>query len=163
MSRNPDEPKPLAIRGCRNRAEAMQDVIQWEKKTSGREEDDPKTKEELAHVLGKLESLGGDRDAVLLLERDDAKELEVTVLTTARMRPTPLAIRGSRDPVNAATDIMNWVKESRRRENNNPSFDEVSSLLEKWNSLQGRDAVLFVERNDAMGLQVTVLTPMRGF
>ncbi|XP_044169467.1 uncharacterized protein LOC122953590 [Acropora millepora] len=163
MSSNPDEPTPLVIRGCRDRVQATQDILQWVQKTSGRGKDDPKITEEQTYAAGKLQSLGRDRDAVLLLERNDAKELEVTVLTTATMRPTPLAIRGSRDPVNAATDIMNWVKESRRRENNDPSFDEVSSLLEKWTSLQGRDAVLFVERNDAMGLQVTVLTPMRGF
>ena len=73
--------------------------------------------------------------------------------------PTPLAIRGSRDSAKAATDIVNWVKKSSGRENNDPkSYHEERSLQEKWESLRGRDAVLFVERNDAMELHVTVLT-----
>ena len=77
MSSNPGEPKPLAIRGCRDRGKARQDVEQWVKKTSGREDDDPQITREVTEVAQKLESLGGDRDAVLLLERNDAKELQV--------------------------------------------------------------------------------------
>ena len=80
--KNPDEPEPLAIRGCRKRSKAMQDVTKWVKETSGRKDDDPKTTHELGHVLKKLESLG--RDAVLLLERNHAKQLQVTELFAAK-------------------------------------------------------------------------------
>lgn len=72
---------PLAIRGCRDRVQATQDILQWVKETSGRENDDPTIAEEQSYAARNLQSLGQDRDAVLLLERNDAKELRVTVLT----------------------------------------------------------------------------------
>lgn len=72
--------------------------------------------------------------------------------------PTPLAIRGRRDPVRVAFDILNWVKTSSGRENNDgETFREQADLTRQWEALRG-DAVLFVERNDDMGLHVTVLT-----
>lgn len=149
MSCNPDEPTPLAIRGCSDREKAKQDVEKWVKKTSGRKDDDPQITKEVTDVAKKLKSLGGDRDAVLLLERNDAKELEVTVLTPATR--SPLVIRGCRDRVKATQDILQWVQKTSGR------TDEVRSLMATWESLK-EDALLLAERSDAMELHVTVLT-----
>lgn len=70
--------------------------------------------------------------------------------------PTPLAIRGCRDHAKAKQDIEDWVQKTSGRENDDPerNGNDVRDLLKQWESLGGGDAVLFVERNDAMELQV---------
>lgn len=79
MAGNPNGPTPLAIRGCRDRVRATQDIVHWVQTTRSGEDDDARRRNEIIALQQKWESLGGG-DAVLFVERNEAMELHMTVL-----------------------------------------------------------------------------------
>ena len=86
MSSNRDEPKPLAIRGCREPVKAVKDINQWVEETSGRRNDDSeRTFREVRYLNEKWQRIKGRQDAVLFVERKGPNQLDVTVFTEARI------------------------------------------------------------------------------
>ena len=83
-------------------------------------------------------------------------------MAAIRNNPPPLAIRRSRDPVEAMQDIKEWVEYlSGREEKNDPkSYEEIRNMEDSWKSLQGGDGMLF-ERNAAKEVVTSVFEMRR--
>lgn len=71
-------------------------------------------------------------------------------MAATRQYPPPLAIRRSRDRVEAVKDIIEWVENLSGRElkNDPENTKEVTNMIHYWESLNSGDGVLF-ERDAA--------------